>query len=417
MKSIYSQLQPFFVGREEFLAKISLPIEDIVVSEDVVTNAKEYIANLSCKGKYFLVSDDNGFLVLGQKIAKDLSLKTDAKFIYKNGVKPDLKIIKRLAKKIAACDILIAVGSGTINDIAKYASYLADKKYIIFGTAPSMNGYLSANASIIIEGLKQSVSASLPYAAFFDLNILANSPMRLIRSGVGDSLCRGTAMRDWYLSHLVFNSYYSNVPFELLLPIEGDLFAAIDGIYSKDKEAIKLLILTLLLSGVGMYVANGSYPASQGEHMIGHLIDMFYGKKLICDYHGEVIGCTTLYMANLQERLLQKPLKIVQSEFDFDRMERFLGSQNAKFCENEYKKKYLLADKIAEKNEFFSKNQEKLNGQFLLMSKNAKELRRVLAHIFAPVKNSDLGLSDSEFFNVIKCSKYSRSRFTFLDLE
>jgi glycerol-1-phosphate dehydrogenase [NAD(P)+] len=51
---------------------------------------------------------------------------------------------------------------------------------------------------------------------FLDLSILAAAPVRMIRSGLGDSLCRATAQADWLLSHLLFDLPYRTMPFRLL---------------------------------------------------------------------------------------------------------------------------------------------------------------------------------------------------------
>ena len=72
------------------------------------------------------------------------------------------------ARATAPADALIAVGSGTINDLCKYASALDRKPYVVFGTAPSMNGYTSVNAAITVGGLKKSLTAQAPAGAFLD---------------------------------------------------------------------------------------------------------------------------------------------------------------------------------------------------------------------------------------------------------
>ena len=41
------------------------------------------------------------------------------------------------------CDFIIAVGSGTLNDIGKVLASITDKPYMIVGTAPSMDGFAS----------------------------------------------------------------------------------------------------------------------------------------------------------------------------------------------------------------------------------------------------------------------------------
>ena len=54
----------------------------------------------------------------------------------------------RFHSATAGADAVIAIGSGTINDLCKYASAADRKPYAVFATAPSMNGYTSLNAAI-----------------------------------------------------------------------------------------------------------------------------------------------------------------------------------------------------------------------------------------------------------------------------
>src|SRR6185295_11866674 len=100
---------------------------------------------------------------------------------------------------------VVAVGSGTINDLCKLAAIARGCPQVVFATAPSMNGYTSLSASITEGGLKRSVRAATPVAAFFDLRVLAAAPIRLIRAGLGDSICRPTAQADWLLAHLLLD--------------------------------------------------------------------------------------------------------------------------------------------------------------------------------------------------------------------
>jgi len=48
------------------------------------------------------------------------------------------------------------------------------------------------------------------------------------------------------------------------------LFANAKGLMNNDMDAIGGLARTLVLSGMGMTICGGSYPASQGEHLISH---------------------------------------------------------------------------------------------------------------------------------------------------
>jgi len=87
-----------------------------------------------------------------------------------------------------------------------------------------MNGYTSVNAAITVNGHKKSLPAQAPRGAFFDLAILTAAPARLIRSGLGDSLCRSTSQADWLLAHLLLDKPYRQLPYALLEEDEKLLF-------------------------------------------------------------------------------------------------------------------------------------------------------------------------------------------------
>ena len=57
----------------------------------------------------------------------------------------------------SSCQFVLAVGSGVINDIGKIIASISRKPYLIFGTAPSMDGFASATSSMSMDGLKVSL--------------------------------------------------------------------------------------------------------------------------------------------------------------------------------------------------------------------------------------------------------------------
>ena len=125
------------------------------------------------------------------------------------------------AARVRSADALVAVGSGTINDLCKFAAAQDGKPYVVFATAPSMNGYTSMNAAITVDGHKKSLPAATPLAVFMDLEVLAAAPARMIRAGLGDSLCRPTAQADWLLSHHLLGTPYRSAPFAMLAEDES----------------------------------------------------------------------------------------------------------------------------------------------------------------------------------------------------
>jgi glycerol-1-phosphate dehydrogenase [NAD(P)+] len=308
--------------------------------------------------------------------------------------KPEKKIAEELA--LLDVDYFVAVGSGTISDLVKYASHLAQKPYIMIPTAPSMNGYFSITASLIETGKKESYQAHLPTALFADLKIIAAAPIRLIRSGVGDSICRSTAQADWLLSHLLLGTYYNEEPFNLVQKQEHYIFTHAQKLITGDKEAIRHLMELLLLGGLGMTLCKGSYPASQGEHMIAHTMEMLYGDQLPETFHGEQIGVTTLVMAQLQERILaQKNLQLPLKPLP---------------------EKEINLNKINELNEILTQKWTEIRQTIKKMTQPYTKIFSVLDAIAAPKTPESLGWRDDWFLEAVAKTPTTRNRFTFLDL-
>ena len=161
---------------------------------------------------------------------------------------------------------------------------------------------------------KKTLPAHLPKGVFCDLKVIAEAPKRLTLSGLGAThYAARPRSADWLLSHLLLDTPYTPVPFDLLMPYEAELFAHAEKLAAGDVKVIELLMKTLLVSGLGMVIAGGSYPASQGEHLIAHTMEMKYGTALPQRYHGEQIGVTTLTMAKIQQNAIAQKLHLLKA--------------------------------------------------------------------------------------------------------
>jgi glycerol-1-phosphate dehydrogenase [NAD(P)+] len=284
---------------------ISVPTRQVVIAESLAGQEAELVSSLDLGHHLALVSDENTHRVLGKRVGKALDGRVRLQEVRLTGhPHADQETVEGIRREAAGCDAYLAVGAGTINDLCKYAAALDGKPYAVFGTAPSMNGYTSVNAAITVEGHKKSIQATAARGVFLDLEVLSQAPPRMIRAGLGDSLCRPTAQVDWLLAHLLLGEGYREAPFVLLRKDEAELFANSEALMSGDIAAMQRLARTLVMSGFGMTICGGSFPASQGEHLIAHYAEMMAPSDWPESFHGEQIGIATLTMARLQERLL-----------------------------------------------------------------------------------------------------------------
>src|SRR5699024_1777372 len=160
----------------------------------------------------FLVADKNTYEAAGRKVEKVLS---DANLsyttmIYKEDLLiPDEKSIGSITMAYDnTCDILIAIGSGTINDIVKFFSFKMNLSYYSIGTAPSMDGFISTAAAMTTNNLKTTYITHVPEVFIGDLNVFSKAPMSMIAAGFGDIMGKYTCLQDWKMSSIVNDEFY-----------------------------------------------------------------------------------------------------------------------------------------------------------------------------------------------------------------
>jgi glycerol-1-phosphate dehydrogenase [NAD(P)+] len=327
------------------------------------------------------------------------------------------EIAAYVAQKAEGCDAFIAVGSGTINDICKYVSHKSGKPYAVFPTAASMNGYLSANASIADDGYKQTLAAHIPRAVFCDFSVIAAAPARLNKSGLGDSLARPTAQFDWLLSHLLLGTDYDETPFQILAALEPQLLDHARGIAKGDMASVELLMHVLLLSGLGMTMAGGSYPASQSEHMIAHSYGMLKGNtQNHATLHGEEIGVTSLHVAQLQHALLRQKPSLRRDNFPKEDIAALFGGHVADESKKAYFKKLERMEHSGIGGEIPARRWDEVVAKLEKTMLPPDKIRSVLEAADAPHVPEKLGWNKEQLQKATSYARFLRDRFTVLDL-
>jgi glycerol-1-phosphate dehydrogenase [NAD(P)+] len=322
----------------------------------------------------------------------------------------------------AEADAYIAVGSGTINDLCKFAGARTGKRYAVFATAPSMNGYTSQTASIRVAGMKRTLPAQLAAGVFMDLTVLAASPVRLIRAGVGDSVCRPACQADWLLAHHLRGDEFMDLPFLLLEEDEQRLFAEPEALLRGDLEAHACLARLLTLTGLNTAYCGGSHPGSQGEHLISHYMEMLEERDGghpggHTTFHGEQIGVTTLTMARLQQELLaREQIEVHPCDIDEADFTRRYGPELGAACWKEFLPKHLDRKAAADMNALLRPGWEPARQLIAKVAWTPDRISSVLNRLGAPTRPEELGWSMSTYRDAIAHAAETRNRYTFLDL-
>lgn len=72
----------------------------------------------------------------------------------------------------------MVVGSGTITDITRYASFCPRNPFISLPAAPSVDAYATSGAALILNRHKRTVAAQPPSEVFADLATLCRARVR-----------------------------------------------------------------------------------------------------------------------------------------------------------------------------------------------------------------------------------------------
>jgi glycerol-1-phosphate dehydrogenase [NAD(P)+] len=184
-----------------------------------------------------------------------------------------------------------------------------------------------------------------------------------------------------------------------------------------DLEAMRLLARTLVLSGFGMTVCGGSHPASQGEHLISHYIEMMAPAGCPEAFHGEQIAVTTLTMARLQERMLAEgPPRLRASAPSEATVTAHFGEDLGRACWREFAGKRLDETAAEALNARLDARWEEIRGRLAAVTRPASELEAVLRTAGAPTSPEALGWPRAFYRDAVRHAREIRDRYTFLDL-
>ncbi|WP_078578980.1 sn-glycerol-1-phosphate dehydrogenase [Salipaludibacillus agaradhaerens] len=200
----------------------------------------------------------------------------------------------------ADIDVMIAVGSGTIHDITRFVSYKVGLPFISFPTAPSVDGFNSMGAPIVVNKKKITFQTHAPIALFADLTILCDAPQGMVAAGFGDMLGKYTSLVDWEFGHNMANEPYCPAVARMTREALNNCVANSELIKEKDREGIRVLMTALIQSGMAMAMFGRSHPASGAEHHLSHFWEMTFieeeRKQLL---HGAKVGVAAGVIADL----------------------------------------------------------------------------------------------------------------------
>jgi glycerol-1-phosphate dehydrogenase [NAD(P)+] len=266
-----------------------------------------------------VVADPTTWRVAGERVdglLRAAGCLTRPPILLPDGVHADYAHVETVQAALAQDEALaVAVGSGTVNDLAKLASHQLGRPYLIVATAASMDGYSAFGAAITHDGFKQTFPCAAPAAIVADLDVIAAAPTPLTAAGYGDLLGKVTAGADWLLADALGVEPIHSEAWSLVQDPLRDALSAPEQLRQHDVAATEAFFLGLILSGLAMQAARSSRPASGAEHLISHLWEMLgLTHQGVMPSHGVKVGIGTVLVSLLYERLLARDLSALDVE-------------------------------------------------------------------------------------------------------
>lgn len=421
MKKMYEMNnRPCSCGREHSFSA------EVVTGKGAVRRIADYLQKNNFQ-KAYVLSDMNTWVAAGEQVAavlEECSLPYTSFCFQTATLEPDEHSVgSAIMHYDTACDLIIGIGSGVINDISKIVSAVTSSAYIIVATAPSMDGYASATSSVTRDGLKISLNSRSADLIVGDTDILCNAPIKMMQAGLGDMLAKYVSICEWRLGHLITGEYYCE---EVASLVRSALQRCVDnaaGLLNREETAVLAVFEGLVITGLAMKYAGCSRPASGMEHYISHSIDMRYeafGTPL--SLHGLQCAIGTLITARLYEKLLeitpdrQKALEHA-AQFDLpawhSRLHTLLGKGADTMIELEKKEHKYDLSMHRQRLERILSNWEEIRSIITEELPSAAAIEQLLDSIQAPKALSEIGTPDQLIPEIVRATKDIRDKYVF----
>jgi glycerol-1-phosphate dehydrogenase [NAD(P)+] len=313
-------------------------------------------------------------------------------------------------------DLVVAVGSGVINDLSKWAAFQLGIPYLVVATAASMNGYSAANVAPTIGGVKMLLEARAPLAVIAEPAVIEHAPREMTTAGFGDTIAKHQSNADWVMNHFLSDEYYCKFCAGIVTGLEPLYLNHPEEIRDGRPEAIRGLFEALFWTGMAMTLVGTSAPASGGEHLLSHTLDMMAELRGEShDLHGRQVGIGTLLSAALYRRVLaiDNPA-LAQLPSSIDSRFWSVPSVVAAVAE-QYGSKMARLEPIRKRiagHDAWDQLRTKLAAEV----KSPETIRTWLQRAGAAVSIADIGCSRERIRSAILHMHEIRKRFTIVDL-
>ncbi len=404
----------------------SAPLKFVSVRKDALQDLPKFMNELGFHSAY-LISDAITYRIAGEKcmeILENAGIK--AQIIQLTHMGFDEATLGELVINMPAdCDLVIAVGTGTINDMTRYFSFKMGRPFFTVATAAPMDGFASSVAAIHVNNLKTTFEAQTPTCIIGDTEILKGAPYSMIAAGLGDLVGKATCLCDWRLAHIITGEHSCENIIHLVEDNVNHVLESADAAKERDPQVLGNIMEGLVLAGVAMSLYGNSRPASGCEHHMSHYWETIFaqrGERPVP--HGTQVSVGTVLILKAVEELLN-------TSVDFDKaraaarfydqaaweetMHRVYGPAAPGVIEMEYKaKKNDCAGRLA-RIDAIETNWQQIEA-LLKALPSSESIMRILKGLSSPCLPGEIGVDKQLLKDTFMYCKEIRARYTILQL-
>ena len=303
LQKILNDLKNCPCGKEHTMAT-----KVVEISSGATARVGQILTDANFPKKLLLVADENTLGVSAGLLESlnDAGFETK-KIIYKNMMYAKIEQVNELKALCSDIDGIISVGTGSLNDICRVTAFDMKKRFCIFATAPSMDGFASDTAPIIENNFKNSWKAEQPEIIIADTKILAKAPVELKAAGFGDMVAKYIGILDWRVANLLIGEYYCDAVANITMQGVNKVMALADKVTLEDEDAAGSIMEGLVLSGIGMKLAMSSRPASGAEHVVSHFWECYkLARGIWPEFHGKKVGVASVLINRIYHNLADR---------------------------------------------------------------------------------------------------------------
>lgn len=383
-----------------------------VIEPGCLFEFEKYMAEFGVTGKRCALYGENSYAATADRHPRaEQQIVLDPTGLHAN----EISTAEVLAKLEGDVEVIVAVGSGTIHDIARFCAHERGIRFVSCPTGASVDGFCSTVAAMTWYGFKKTLPAVAPEIVLADTEIIKNAPMELVRSGVGDIMAKYTALADWKMAHVLTDELLCEKIYSIMQSAADTVMQSVPGIVRGEESAYADVTYALIMSGIAMQMMGNSRPASGAEHHISHMIEMepeAFPVKFPA-MHGEKTGVGSLIAVREYKRLAKiediTPYITDYAPIPEEHFRKFFGER--------------LADSLMKENEndcLAKVSREKLSASWGELRRIIDELPTeeylygLLEMLDAKRDLASIGVEESELPVLLKNSPLVRNRLTLM---